>query len=282
MTETDVDAVKQERVDIIRQTAGAASENQNRNFYMVVAGAIIAVAVLAFFLFGRGGDEASGPGALIGEQAITTDTARDGDAIFGTIEAEPVGNPEIEALQRQISALEGLVREASQNRGLSDEAVAQMDELRAIIAEQEGRITEANEYIERLERAFTEGRNKPDRPLSLADDKFTRSQRLNSGENVEDAARIAAPSSVFDESEMEDEEAREAGARARGDAALGAAIGEAQRSSTVPPAPTEAELERNRLRRERFERLVGPGQGGREREAVDDGVIFTPAEDPAQ
>ena len=119
-------------------------------------------------------------------------------------------DPEITALQEQIeglkTALEDAMKEAKkpapESPAIPAAYQAELDRMNAAVIEMrenyDRQIASYRSHIEGLEQQFKDSRKLPARPVTLSDDKWLRAQQMTESDDTDRAARLAAPSMVFD------------------------------------------------------------------------------------
>lgn len=193
-----------------------AADTAKSNYQMYGVITAIAVAAVLYVAMVFGGDSSEASNNLRPEQAITyNDNPDEGSAwsLFGdtTIAPTPVKpDPEIAALKAQISALKEELQAAMAESKKSSDTPPQIPEayqtelnrltstMEDIRTSYDAQIATYRTYIEGLEQQFKDAKKLPSRPVTLNDDKWLRAQQITESNNTERAARLAAPSMVFD------------------------------------------------------------------------------------
>jgi DNA repair ATPase RecN len=215
-----------DRVALMRgKRQAAAASKPNYQMYGVIGA--IAICGFLYVAIVFGGDSGEASNNLRPEQAITYDDDPDrgrSSKLFGdtSIAPEPAKpDPEIAALKAQISNLKDELDDAMAETKKSSDAVpqipeayqAELDRLNSTMEEMratyDAQIASYQQYIEGLEQQFKDSKKLPARPVTLSDSKWLRAQQITESNDTERAARLAAPSMVFDSRSTKEQEQKD-------------------------------------------------------------------------
>lgn len=213
MKRQDDAAILADRVAQMNATAELKAAS-GPNYPLYIAVAFVAAMVVGFMIYvAGGGSAATTPPPLRPANSITDPDQRSSpNTLFGDTAPpiiEPAEDPAFVAMREEMERL----RQEIANRpreNMPAEYRAELEAMRedmqaAALASERERLT-MKAYIETLEERLSKSERLPPRPVTLQDNKWLRAQQISAGDETGEAARIAAPSMVFDRSKEGQEE----------------------------------------------------------------------------
>lgn len=215
-----------DRVAMMRGRRQAAiASKPNYQMYGVIAAIGVAIALYVAIIFG--GDTGEASNNYRPQNALTLDDSPDrsgSSSLFGdtTIVREPEKpDPEMMLLREQVDALKKELKDAMAESKKTNDVEPQipeayqreLDRMNAAVIEMrenyDNQIASYRTYIEGLEQQFKDANRLPPRPVTLNDDKWLRAQQITESNDNGKAARLAAPSMVFDARSTKEQEEKE-------------------------------------------------------------------------
>lgn len=200
-----------------------AEHRRKVNWPMIgsIAGIVLFAGLWGAIYLGKDGF-ASTEASVTPDQAITHDdqASEEPSSVFGDTSLNPepaVRESEMQAVKDELAKvlkeLKDAKAAAEAERDLpqttKDELAAMRAQIDTMQSDFDAKVASYEGYIAQLKELYEDANRLPPRPVSLEDSKWIRAQQITSSADSGEAARLAAPSMVFDGSQEKREEEEE-------------------------------------------------------------------------